>query len=239
MRTRPPTRSGTCRRRQYRASPLAPVLGGAAGAPFAAALACGRGLRGRGLLGEHLVQCGAVRHRAVAALLLRVRAGGVVLLRRGGVVGRHAVLRAAPPARSPRTPARTRPIRTGSRVRRARRSPRTAGRRRREPDERRHRRRRVPALRRGLPRRPRLARDRVPGNRRARAGAVAHDLAEHLAHRRRGLLARSPAARAARDRLPVAVLVDRRVEEARRHGHAAVRDVAYTSTICIAVTATL
>ena len=81
MRTRPPTRSGTCRRRQYRAS--LPRLRSAAppGRRSRPALAWAAACAARGLLGEHLVQRGAVRHRAVAALLLRVRARGVVLLR--------------------------------------------------------------------------------------------------------------------------------------------------------------
>ena len=71
---------------------------------------------------------------------------------------------------------------------------------------------------------PVLPGNRVARDRRARAGAVAHHLAEHLNHRRRGLLRDHPCARRARDRLPVTVLVDGRVEQARRHGHAAVRE---------------
>ena len=96
---------------------------------------------------------------------------------------------------------------------------------RRVSDERRHRRRgRVAARRQCLLRSPRLARHRVPGDRRARARSAGDDSFEHLvivaavfddttrvSGRRRGVVV-------------LAVRVDRRVEQARRAGHAAVRD---------------
>ena len=183
----------------------------------------------------------AVRHGAVVARCSSAWARAAIELAVGaGIVRRHAVLRERRPARSPRRPVPPRPtvLVRGLVEDDDRREARVVG--RREPDERRHRPDRVAALGRRLPRRarscprpcspgsPRTLRCRRSRPRRASASSSPRSRRRpraHPPHARRG--SRSPC------------VVDRRVEQV-AVGHVTPRCaiVVYTSTICIAVTAT-